>query len=71
MTPLRERAAIRCLQAELVGLAREPVAVVGVVVADGEVPEIIMLDGDPYLHDAGVAGEVWRRVRPYRCSRGG
>ncbi len=68
---VRERPAIRCLQAELVGLDGARVGAVGVVIAADDVPEIIMFDGEPYLHDASIAGEVWRRVRPYRCSSGG
>lgn len=71
MSVAAQRQAIRCLQAELLGLDHARVAVVSVVVGgDDDLPEIIMFNGDPFLHDAGTFGTAYRQVRPFRCDSG-
>lgn len=60
--------AIRAVQAELIGLAREPVATVVLVVAES-MPLLIMLDGEPFLHEGKRNGmSVYAKARPYRIT---
>lgn len=62
-------AAIRAVRAELLGLARERLAII-TIVADDELPEIIMFRGDPFLLDHALLGTAYRQVRPFRADVG-
>lgn len=67
----KARPSIRCMQAELLGFQRERVAIVSVVIAgDDDAPEVIMFNGDPFLHDRNIYGTAYRQVRPFRCDTG-
>ena len=46
------------------------IATAGVVIAGDDWPELIMLDGVPFLRDPGIHPRAWSQVRPYRISGG-
>jgi len=59
--------AVRAVEAELIGLARDPVATVRLVIAD-VMPLVVMYEGEPYLHQTTRrrGAPVYFKVRPYR-----
>ncbi len=71
-TAQRKLPAVRAVEADLVGLAREPVATVRLIIAES-MPLVVMYDGDPFLHEGkrpGGSVAVYLKVRPYRVDDG-
>lgn len=65
--PAREKALkIRPVRAELLGLDRARVAVI-TIVAGEDLPEVVMFNGDPFIHDPQILGTAYRQVRPFRA----
>lgn len=60
----------RHLHAELLGFERQRVAIISIVIAGDDMPEIIMFNGNPFLRDPGVLGTAYRQVRPFRADVG-
>lgn len=58
--------AIRPVRAVPINMLGTTEAIVTMVVAD-EMPKVVMLDGDPYLLDAGKADVTYVQHRPFRA----
>lgn len=62
---------IRPLRLQLVDLSLARVAVVSVVIAGDDFPEVVMYEGEPFLRDPRVGPFAYRQVRPVHAIRGG
>jgi hypothetical protein len=60
---------IRPLRLELVDLSAARVAIVTVVIADDDFPEVVMYEGDPFLRDERIGALTYRQVRTFHAIR--
>lgn len=60
--------AIRAVLCELVDLRGARVSRV-TIVSDDRLPEVVMFEGDPFLHAPEIGAEVYRQVRPFHAIR--
>ncbi|WP_445493143.1 hypothetical protein [Rhodopseudomonas sp. RCAM05734] len=58
--------AVRPVRAVLINILGTVEAKITMVVAD-EMPKVVMLDGNPYLLDAGAAVVTYVQHRPFRA----
>lgn len=68
IAPLAQRKdlpALRAARIELIGLGGVSLGFAGIVVADA-MPEVVMFDGEPLLHDPAIHPLAYRQVKPYR-----
>jgi hypothetical protein len=61
---------LRAARIELIGLGGATLGFAGIVVAE-DMPELVMFDGEPLLHDPSIHPNAYRAVKPYRIDAGG